>query len=56
MVTIAVWADDPTDEVLNAHLDQQASVSATICERKKQRQGGHNHGTCRTYTRTVEHR
>ena len=38
MVTIAVWADDPTDEVLNARLDQEASVSATIFERKEQRQ------------------
>ena len=37
MVTIGVWADDPTDEILNAHLDQEASVSATIFERKEQR-------------------
>ena len=38
MLTIAVWVDDPTDEVLNARLDQEASVSATIFQRKEKSQ------------------
>ena len=36
MLTIGVWVDDPNDEFLNSRLDQEASVSATIFERKEQ--------------------